>query len=61
MCKAGKVIKQRLKEPSTWSGIAAIGAALFGVPAEAANAIVQGGIVIAGGLAVMMGEKAQAK
>ncbi len=59
MCKAAKVIKNRLKEPSTMAGLAVIGTA-FGVPAEAtmgvANVVAAGAAV----LAVMLPEKAKA-
>lgn len=51
-------ILNRLREPSTWSGFAAlIGALGFGVPAGAVQAVSQIGIGIAGLAAIFIHEK----
>ncbi|MFC3151802.1 hypothetical protein ACFOEK_12250 [Litoribrevibacter euphylliae] len=67
MCKAGKAVINRLKEPSTMAGLAIIGT-VFGVPAEATTAVVglvdpiwQAVTAGAAALAVCMPEKTQAK
>jgi ABC-type uncharacterized transport system permease subunit len=53
-----KIIK-RIREPSTWAGLAAI-AILFGIEPEKANTIAQAVGVVAGAVAVMLPEKAGA-
>jgi hypothetical protein len=50
-----KKVFKRLKEPSTWAGLAAI-AILFGVEPEKANGIAQALGVVAGAVAVMLPE-----
>lgn len=47
----------RLREPSSWAGIAAV-AAVFGVPLEHIDAAVQVGVAVAGAAAVILPEKA---
>lgn len=49
-----KIVKSRLKEPSTWAGFAAL-AMLFGVEAEQANLWMQAAVGIAASLAVVLG------
>lgn len=44
---------KRLKEPSSWAGLAAL-AVLFGVPAETANVVVQAVGAVAGAAAVLI-------
>ncbi|AVO42721.1 hypothetical protein [Simplicispira suum] len=52
-------ILKRMREPSTWSGIAAmVGAMGLGVPAGTLEAIGQIGIGLAGLAAIFMREKA---
>lgn len=46
---------KRIREPSTWAGITGL-AVLFGMPAEAADSIVQIAGGIAGALAVFLPE-----
>lgn len=67
MCKAGKAVVNRIKEPSTMAGLAVIGT-VFGIPAEATTAVV--GLVDpvwqlvtagAAALAIVLPEKTKAK
>lgn len=51
------ISRQRLKEPSTWAGIAGIIALLTGMPATTLGTILQGVGVVAGLLAAAMPEK----
>lgn len=51
-----KSVFKRLKEPSTWAGIAGL-AVLFGVDPEKANLIVQAIGGVAAALAVIIPEK----
>jgi hypothetical protein len=46
---------QRLKEPSTWAGLAALGVLLGGDPVKA-DAVQQVGVALAGLLAVFLPE-----
>jgi len=55
-----KKVFKRLKEPSTWAGLAAI-AILFGIEPEKANNIAQALGVVAGAVAVILPEKVQAE
>jgi hypothetical protein len=50
-----KKIMSRLREPSTWAGLSAIGL-LFGVPVGSLDLIAQAGIAIAGAAAVLLPE-----
>lgn len=50
-----KKFVQRLKEPSTWAGMAALGVLLGGDPVKA-DAIQQAGVALAGLLAVFLPE-----
>ena len=50
-----KKVFSRMKEPSTWAGLAAL-SVLFGVDPEKANAVVQGVGVLAGAVAVLLPE-----
>ena len=50
-----KVIK-RLREPSSWAGLAALGV-LFGMTAEQVQSLAGAGVAIAGALAVFLPEK----
>lgn len=50
------IIFKRLKEPSTWAGISAVGV-LFGVPPGVMDLAVQVGLGVAGLLAVVLPEK----
>ncbi|WAL84953.1 hypothetical protein OYT13_11400 [Pandoraea sp. XJJ-1] len=47
---------QRLREPSTWAGLAAL-AAMFGVPTGTAQAVAQAGVALAGAAAVLLPEQ----
>jgi hypothetical protein len=49
-------ITARLKEPSTWAGLSALGL-LFGVPPGTMDAITQVGIALTGAAAVLLSEK----
>lgn len=49
-------ITARLKEPSTWAGLSALGL-LFGVPPGTLDALSQVGIALAGAAAVLLSEK----
>lgn len=56
-----KNVIKRLKEPSTWAGIAGL-AVLFGVDPIKANIVVEAVAAVAAGLAVLLPEiKAQAE
>jgi ABC-type uncharacterized transport system permease subunit len=48
---------KRIKEPSTWAGLAAL-SILFGVNPDTANVVVQAVGAVAGAVAVLMPEKA---
>ena len=48
-------ILRRLREPSTWAGIAAL-LAVFGLPSEQAGAVAQVGAAVAGAAAVFLPE-----
>jgi len=50
-----KIVKSRLKEPSTWAGFAAL-AMLFGVEPEQANVWMQAAVGIAASLAVALSD-----
>jgi len=50
-------VLNRLREPSTWAGLAVIAAA-FGIKPELAHAIEGAGVGLAGLLAVLLPEKA---
>ncbi len=50
-----QIVVDRLREPSTWAGIAAL-AAMFGVNIEVANAVVQAIVGIAGIAAIVLKE-----
>lgn len=50
-------ITARLKEPSTWAGLSALGV-LFGVPLGTMDALAQVGITVAAAAAVLLPEKA---
>ena len=52
-----KALLNRLKEPSTWAGIAALVTA-FGVPGEQVQAVAQIAVAVTGAVAVFMPEKA---
>lgn len=52
-------IAARLKEPSTWAGLSALGL-LFGVQPGTLDAVAQAGIAIAASAAVLLGEKGRA-
>lgn len=52
-------IVARLKEPSTWAGLSALGL-LFGVPPGTLDMISQAGIAVAATAAVILGEKGDA-
>lgn len=54
MTKQNKVLA-RLREPSTWAGVAAI-AALFGVPAEQVSTVAQAVAGVAGVVAMVLPE-----
>ncbi|WP_194286365.1 hypothetical protein [Rhodocyclus gracilis] len=51
-----KNVLARLREPSTWAGLAAL-AALFGAPPEHINAVTQLGVAAAGAAAVFLPEQ----
>jgi len=50
------ILLQRIREPSTWAGIAALGA-LFGIPAEHIGLVGQVAMGVGGLAAVVIGEK----
>lgn len=56
--KGGDLVKflQRLREPSSWAGLAALGA-LFGMSADQVQSLAGAGVAIAGALAVFLPEK----
>lgn len=58
MVKGGDLVKflQRLREPSSWAGLAALGA-LFGMSADQVQSLAGAGVAIAGALAVFLPEK----
>lgn len=47
---------QRLREPSSWAGLAALGV-LFGMSAEQVQSLAGAGVAVAGALAVFLPEK----
>lgn len=51
-----EILLRRVREPSTWAGIAAIGA-LFGIPSEAINLVAQVAMGAGGLAAIVMSEK----
>lgn len=55
-----KYIMARLREPSTWSGIAAISVSLgLGLPPGAMEAVAQVGVGVAGLVSIFMREKGE--
>ena len=56
--KGGGLVKflQRLREPSSWAGLAALGS-LFGMSADQVQSLAGAGVAIAGALAVFLPEK----
>lgn len=52
-------ILARLREPSTWAGLSALGL-LFGVPPGTLDAVSTAGIALAASAAVILGEKGRA-
>lgn len=50
-------VTQRLREPSTWAGLAALGA-LFGLSPDQVNSLAGLGVALASALAVFLPEKA---
>lgn len=55
-----KALKKRLKEPSTWAGLGIVLGAIAPISGPAAP-ILGALAAAAGGVAIMMGEKGQAK
>ncbi len=51
-----EIIIKRLREPSSWAGVAAL-LALAGVNVEGAQAIGQAGAAVAGALAIFLPER----
>lgn len=50
-------ILERLKEPSTWSGLGLIATMVFKVPASTVEAVTQAAVAIVGAVAVVMPER----
>lgn len=51
-----ELILKRIREPSTWAGIAALGA-LFGIPTEHIGLVGQVAMGVGGLAAIVIGEK----
>lgn len=50
-------ILNRLKEPSTWSGLGLIATMVFKVPTSTVDAVTQAAVAVVGALAVILPER----
>lgn len=51
-----KALLERLKEPSTWSGLGLIATMIFKVPMTTVEAVTQAAVAVVGAVAVIMPE-----
>lgn len=52
-----RYLLNRFKEPSSWAGFGLIATALFGVPVNTAQAVIQGATALLGAVSVLVPEK----